>query len=89
MSGSPKRTSVFSRIRRDRSQSPRHRPIDKGRRDGEYSIGWEANKRVCPHTRKVATRVPAQEEQYSFLENVTVKERVHGGQKYSPKVKIA
>ncbi|GJX44164.1 reverse transcriptase domain-containing protein [Tanacetum coccineum] len=80
MSGSPKRTSVFSRIRRDRSQSPRHRPIDKGRRDGEYSIGWEAKKRVCPHT---------QEEQNPFPENVTMKEHVHGGQKCSPKVKIA
>ncbi|GJY46236.1 hypothetical protein Tco_0435299 [Tanacetum coccineum] len=34
MSGSPKRTSVFSRIRRDRSESPRHRPVGKGRRDG-------------------------------------------------------
>ncbi|GJU92684.1 reverse transcriptase domain-containing protein [Tanacetum coccineum] len=31
MSRSPKRTSVFSRIRRDRSESPRHRPV---RRDG-------------------------------------------------------
>ncbi|GJS49691.1 hypothetical protein Tco_0599812 [Tanacetum coccineum] len=34
MSGSPKRTSVFSRIRRDRSESPRHRLVGKGRRDG-------------------------------------------------------
>ncbi|GKB22088.1 hypothetical protein Tco_0856011 [Tanacetum coccineum] len=34
MSGSPKRTSVFSRIRRDRSESPKHRPGGKGRRDG-------------------------------------------------------
>nr|GEW32744.1 reverse transcriptase domain-containing protein [Tanacetum cinerariifolium] len=34
MSGSPERTSVFSKIRRDRSESPRHRPIGKGRRGG-------------------------------------------------------
>ncbi|GKB93086.1 hypothetical protein Tco_0979223 [Tanacetum coccineum] len=34
MSGSPKPTSVFSRIRRDKSESPRHRPVGKGRRDG-------------------------------------------------------
>nr|GEV95539.1 reverse transcriptase domain-containing protein [Tanacetum cinerariifolium] len=31
--GIPKRTSVFSRIRCDRSESPRHRPRGKGRRD--------------------------------------------------------
>ncbi|GJZ57807.1 reverse transcriptase domain-containing protein [Tanacetum coccineum] len=34
MSRSPKRTSVFSRIRHDSSESPRHRPVGKGRRDG-------------------------------------------------------
>ncbi|GJX57495.1 hypothetical protein Tco_0287392 [Tanacetum coccineum] len=34
MSESPERTSVFSRIRRDKSESPRHRPVGKGRRDG-------------------------------------------------------
>nr|GEX76415.1 reverse transcriptase domain-containing protein [Tanacetum cinerariifolium] len=34
MSGSPKRTSVFSRIRRDRSESPRHRPV--GFEDPDY-----------------------------------------------------
>nr|GEU97173.1 reverse transcriptase domain-containing protein [Tanacetum cinerariifolium] len=34
MSESPKRASVFSRIRHDRLESPRHRPKGKGRRDG-------------------------------------------------------
>ncbi|GJR96293.1 hypothetical protein Tco_0268467 [Tanacetum coccineum] len=34
MSGSPKRTNIFYRIRRDRSESPRHKPVGKGRRDG-------------------------------------------------------
>ncbi|GKC48015.1 hypothetical protein Tco_1065737, partial [Tanacetum coccineum] len=62
------------------SESPRHRPIGKGRRDGEYSIGWEAKKIVCPHT---------QEERNPFPTNVSMKERVHGGHKCSPKVKIA
>ncbi|GJR97181.1 hypothetical protein Tco_0269355 [Tanacetum coccineum] len=33
MFGSPKRTSVFSRIRRVGPGSPRHMPVDKGRRD--------------------------------------------------------
>ncbi|GJT39236.1 reverse transcriptase domain-containing protein [Tanacetum coccineum] len=34
MSGSPEHTNVFSRIRRDRSESPRHRLVGKERRDG-------------------------------------------------------
>ncbi|GJU17985.1 hypothetical protein Tco_1145951 [Tanacetum coccineum] len=62
MSGSPKRTSVFSRIMRDRSESPRHRPIGKGKGTSEYLTGWEERERVCSHTRKAATRVPAQKE---------------------------
>ncbi|GKC07092.1 hypothetical protein Tco_0998702 [Tanacetum coccineum] len=33
VSGSPERASIFSRIRRDRSESPRHMPGGKGRRD--------------------------------------------------------
>ncbi|GKF08116.1 hypothetical protein Tco_0042340, partial [Tanacetum coccineum] len=53
----------------------------------EYSIGWGAKKRVRPHTRKAATKVPAQEERNPSSENVTMKERVHEGQKCSPKVK--
>ncbi|GJU46088.1 hypothetical protein Tco_1203354 [Tanacetum coccineum] len=88
MSISPKRTSVFSRIRHDRSESPRHRPVGKGRRDGGVFNRLGAKKIVRPHTRKAATRVPAQEERNSSSENVTMKERVHEGQKCSPKVKI-
>ncbi|GJW45206.1 reverse transcriptase domain-containing protein [Tanacetum coccineum] len=84
----PERTSVFSRIRRDRSESPRHRPEGKGRRDGEHSIGWEAKERVCQHTRKAVTRVPAQKERNPFPENVTIKECIHGGRKCSLRVKI-
>nr|GEW56138.1 reverse transcriptase domain-containing protein [Tanacetum cinerariifolium] len=34
MFGSPERTSVFSRLKRDRSESPRHRPMLKEQRDG-------------------------------------------------------
>ncbi|GJX71901.1 reverse transcriptase domain-containing protein [Tanacetum coccineum] len=38
MSGSPERANVFSRIRRDRTESPRHRTGGKGRRDdGVYN----------------------------------------------------
>ncbi|GKE33053.1 hypothetical protein Tco_1452375 [Tanacetum coccineum] len=34
VSGSPERTSIFSRIRRDRSESPKHMLEGKGRRNG-------------------------------------------------------
>ncbi|GJQ91347.1 hypothetical protein Tco_0002486 [Tanacetum coccineum] len=44
---------------------------------------------MCLHARKAATRVPVQEEQNPLPENVTMMERVHGGQKRFPKVKIA
>ncbi|GJY90178.1 reverse transcriptase domain-containing protein [Tanacetum coccineum] len=60
MSGSPKQNpSVFSRIRRDRSESPRHRP--EGRRDGgifnrlgedELSQSW-----VCEETDPFTPRI--------------------------------
>ncbi|GJS36829.1 reverse transcriptase domain-containing protein [Tanacetum coccineum] len=55
----------------------------------EYSIDWEARKKVCPHTRKAATKVPAQEERNPSPENVTIKEHVHEGQRCFPKVKTA
>ncbi|GJY92858.1 reverse transcriptase domain-containing protein [Tanacetum coccineum] len=89
MSGSPERTSVFSRIRRDRSESPRHRLGEKEEETEEYSIGWEIKEKVCSHTQKAVTRVTAWEERNPFPENVTMKEHVHGGHKCSPKVKIA
>ncbi|GJT04607.1 reverse transcriptase domain-containing protein [Tanacetum coccineum] len=89
VSGSPKRTSVFSRIRHDRSESPRHKPGGKGRRDRGVFNRWEIKERVYPHTQKAVTRVTAREERNPFPENVTMKEHVHGGQKCSPKVKIA
>ncbi|GJS23415.1 hypothetical protein Tco_0452047 [Tanacetum coccineum] len=89
MSGSPEHTSVFSRIRRDRSESPRHKPGEKEEETEEYSIGWEIKEKVCSHTRKAVTRVTSWEEQNPFPENVTMKEHVHGGHKCSPKVKIA
>ncbi|GJT63545.1 reverse transcriptase domain-containing protein [Tanacetum coccineum] len=88
ISRSPERTSVFFRIRHDRSELPRHRTVCKGRRDGGVFDKLGAKKRVHPHTRKAATRVPAQEERNSSLENVTMKERVHEGEKYSPKSSI-
>ncbi|GJZ84142.1 hypothetical protein Tco_0649481 [Tanacetum coccineum] len=56
---------------------------------GEYSIRWEVKERVCSHTRKAVTRVPAQKEWNSFPKNITTKERVYGGQRCSSKVKIA
>ncbi|GKE82820.1 hypothetical protein Tco_1552820, partial [Tanacetum coccineum] len=51
MSGSPERNpSVFSRIRRDRSESPRHRP--EGRRDGGvFNILGGKGKSVYAHSK--------------------------------------
>nr|GEX53423.1 reverse transcriptase domain-containing protein [Tanacetum cinerariifolium] len=89
MSGSPEPTIVFFKIRRGRSDSPRNRLGVNEERKEAYSIGWEVKERTCSHTRKAATRVPVQEERNPFPKNVTTKERVHGGQKSSPKVKIA
>ncbi|GKA47261.1 hypothetical protein Tco_0740144 [Tanacetum coccineum] len=52
MSGSPERTSVFSRIRRDRSESPRHRPGGKGRRDrGVFNMLGGKGKSVSAHSK--------------------------------------
>ncbi|GJV36448.1 reverse transcriptase domain-containing protein [Tanacetum coccineum] len=61
----------------------------RGEGTEEYSIGWEARKRVCLHTRKAATRVLAQEKRNPSPENVTMKERVHEGHRCSLKVKTS
>ncbi|GJX97385.1 reverse transcriptase domain-containing protein [Tanacetum coccineum] len=89
MSESPERTSVFSRIRRDTSESPKYRLGERGRRDGGVLIGWEVKERVCPHTRKAVTRVLARKERNMLPENVTTMKLVHEEQKCSPKAKIA
>ncbi|GKD06217.1 hypothetical protein Tco_1181191 [Tanacetum coccineum] len=58
MSKSPEPTSVFSRIRRDRLESPRHRDSEREavftrleRKEKAYSIGWEVKEEVCLHAR--------------------------------------
>nr|GEW90783.1 reverse transcriptase domain-containing protein [Tanacetum cinerariifolium] len=55
----------------------------------EYSIGWEIEDIVCPHTQIAVTRVIARKERNSFPKNVTIREHIPGGQKFSPKVKTA
>nr|GEV63839.1 hypothetical protein [Tanacetum cinerariifolium] len=81
--------SVFSRLRRDRSESPRHRPRDKGKRDiGIFNRLRGKRKSVSAHS-KTITKVLASKEQNTFPKNVTMKERIHRGQKGSLKVKIA
>ncbi|GKF96453.1 hypothetical protein Tco_0289188, partial [Tanacetum coccineum] len=51
MSGSPEPTSVFSRIRRNRSESPRHRLGGKGRRDeGVFSTMGGKGKSMFAHS---------------------------------------
>ncbi|GJT36958.1 reverse transcriptase domain-containing protein [Tanacetum coccineum] len=88
MSGSPERNpSVFSRIRRDRSESPRHRP--EGRRDGGVFNSLGGKERVCPLTRKAATTVTIQEERIPLQKSVTMRGHHHVIQKHSPKAKIA
>ncbi|GJT39230.1 reverse transcriptase domain-containing protein [Tanacetum coccineum] len=52
MSESPEHTNVFSRIRRDRSESPRHSPIGKGRRDeGVFNMLGGKEKNVSSHSK--------------------------------------
>ncbi|GJX79374.1 hypothetical protein Tco_0327523 [Tanacetum coccineum] len=52
MSGSPERTSIFSRIRCDRSESSRHRPGGKGRRDrGVFNRLGGKGKSVFAHSK--------------------------------------
>ncbi|GJT21768.1 hypothetical protein Tco_0891705 [Tanacetum coccineum] len=49
--GSPERTSIFSRLRRDRSESPRHRPVGKERRDeGVFNRLGGKEKSVSAHS---------------------------------------
>ncbi|GJZ44619.1 hypothetical protein Tco_0591874 [Tanacetum coccineum] len=51
VSGSPERTSVFSRIRHDRSESPRHKTGGKGRRDvGVFNRLRDKGKSVSAHS---------------------------------------
>ncbi|GKE09579.1 hypothetical protein Tco_1413130, partial [Tanacetum coccineum] len=58
MSKIPEPTSVFSRLRRHKSKSPRHRDSKReavftrlGREEKAYSIGWEVKEEVCLHAR--------------------------------------
>ncbi|GJU45333.1 hypothetical protein Tco_1202599 [Tanacetum coccineum] len=88
MSKSPEHTSVFSRIRREGLELPRHMPIDNGRRNGGAFNRLGAKKRVCPHTRKAATRVPGQEERSQLPGSVTMKEHLHGERSHSQRVRI-
>ncbi|GKE78177.1 hypothetical protein Tco_1544297, partial [Tanacetum coccineum] len=52
VSGSPERTSVIFRIRRDRLESPRHRPGGKRRRDiGVFNRLRDKGKSVPAHSK--------------------------------------
>ncbi|GKF27950.1 hypothetical protein Tco_0094292 [Tanacetum coccineum] len=88
MSGSPERTNVFSRIRRDRSELPKHKSGGKGRRDGGVfnRLGGKG-KSVSAHSESLYQSSRSKRTE-SVPENVTIKERIHGGQKCFPKVKI-
>nr|GEU56009.1 hypothetical protein [Tanacetum cinerariifolium] len=82
-------SSVFSRIRRDRLKSPRHRLRNKERRERGVFNRMGVKKEVCPHTRKAVTKVPIQKKQNPSPESVTMKEHLHGERNQSRKVKIA
>nr|GEX89219.1 reverse transcriptase domain-containing protein [Tanacetum cinerariifolium] len=87
MSRSPEPTSVFSRIRRGRSGSPKHELGDKVRKEGGVFNRLRVREEVCPHTQKVVTKVLVQEERNPFLRNVTMKEHPHEVRRCSQKVK--
>nr|GEY58536.1 reverse transcriptase domain-containing protein [Tanacetum cinerariifolium] len=89
MSRSPEPTSVFFRIRRDKSKSPRHGLGAKGIKEGGVFNRLGVREEVCPHTRRVVTRVSDQEKQNPSLEGVTMKEHLHGERNHSRRVKIA
>ncbi|GKB03398.1 hypothetical protein Tco_0831487 [Tanacetum coccineum] len=81
-----------SRTPKVRGEHQRRRRLGRSRRKEreeetvEYSLVWEIREKVCLHTRKAATRVTAQEEHNLFPENATMKDHIHGGQKYFLKV---
>ncbi|GJR28622.1 hypothetical protein Tco_1104854 [Tanacetum coccineum] len=50
------RTSVFSRIRRERSRSPRQKS-----KEGACSKGWEVEGRVCLHTQTATASTPTKD----------------------------
>ncbi|GKB14225.1 hypothetical protein Tco_0848148, partial [Tanacetum coccineum] len=90
MSRSPEPTpSIFFRIRRDRSESPRNRLGDKGRKEGGVFKRIGVHEEVCPHTQRAATKVPVQEERNRSPKSVTMKRRLHGEQNHSQRVRIS
>ncbi|GJU92406.1 hypothetical protein Tco_1304829 [Tanacetum coccineum] len=89
MSRSPEpNPSVFSRIRRERSESPRNRLGDKGRKEGGVFKRLGVKEEMCPHTRRAATKVPGQEERSKLPGSVTMKEHLHGERNHSQRVRI-
>ncbi|GJT17262.1 ribonuclease H-like domain-containing protein, partial [Tanacetum coccineum] len=89
-SRSPEPTpSIFSRIRRDRSQSPRNGLGIKEERKEVCSKGWGIKKEVCPHIGRAATKVPVQEEQNRSTKSVTMRGHLHGERNHSQRVRIA
>ncbi|GJX26674.1 hypothetical protein Tco_0232970 [Tanacetum coccineum] len=89
-SRSPEPTpSIFSRIRRDRSQSPRNGLGIKEERKEVCLKGWGIKKEVCPHIGRAATKVPVQEEQNRSTKSVTMRGHLHGERNHSQRVRIA
>ncbi|GKA90036.1 hypothetical protein Tco_0811848 [Tanacetum coccineum] len=81
--------SVFSKIRRDGSKSPRHRDTE---REAVFTRLGRKEKGVFNRLggkRKAVTKVPVQEKRNTFPENITTKGRPYRERKRSRKVKIA
>nr|GEW68598.1 reverse transcriptase domain-containing protein [Tanacetum cinerariifolium] len=57
VSKSPKRTSIFSMIQRDRSALLRRMHRDKRIREGDVFHKLRVEEEVCPHTQKAATKI--------------------------------
>ncbi|GJU46506.1 hypothetical protein Tco_1203772 [Tanacetum coccineum] len=75
--------SVFSKIRCDRSQSPRNGLGDKGRMEGGVFKMLRIKEEACPHTRRAATKVLIQEERNRSTKSVTIRGHLHGKHNHS------
>ncbi|GKG18305.1 hypothetical protein Tco_0372603, partial [Tanacetum coccineum] len=89
MSRSPEpKPSIFSKIRRERSKSPRNRLGDKGRKEGNVFKRLGVKEEMCPHTWRAATKVPDQKERNQLPGSATIKEHMHEEQNHSRRVRI-
>ncbi|GJT25702.1 hypothetical protein Tco_0895639 [Tanacetum coccineum] len=82
VSGSPERTSVFFRIGRDRSESPKHRPKGKGRRNSRVfnSLG-DKGKSMFAHSK-------SRYQSYRSGRTESIPRKCHNERSYSRRTEI-